>query len=158
MTDKNKLNDADDTATEEAICVQPKDVLIEYLVSLSEIKDLRIGVPITIFLKGIIISGNIISLDKYMDQTASNFRTSINGPNVDPETANVVTESIAKAFDKMRAIWVPSGSPREMIHLENIKLIASDGKQVPINNGLWRGPIAAIDGFIIGTWMPQKPG
>lgn len=152
MTDKNKLNDADDTATKEAICVQPIDVLVEYLVSLSEIKEVSIGVPITIFLKGIIISGNIISMDRYMDQSASSFRTSINRPDVDPKIANAVTESIAKAFDKMRAIFVPSESPREMIHLENVKLITSEGKLVPINKALWRGPIAAIDGFILGTW------
>jgi len=142
---------ADKDIANEVISIPPTDGLLGIMNRMSNFKEVSIGCPVTLFVKGTIITGNIISFEKYMEKTAANLRAATINTEPGLDTSPI-RDAIAQSFDEICAAWKPSAEEDpHMIHLENVKILNTDGRKTDLINSLWRGQLGAIDGFILGT-------
>lgn len=133
------------------ISIPPKDEVLELLVTVSEC---GLSLPVTLFVKGVVITGNIISFETYMNRTADSIRNSINSSEMDEESFKEVMEKIAGGFDTIRTVFLQfdkESTERQMIHLDDVKILSQNGAFSNFSNALWRGALGSIDGCIIGS-------
>jgi hypothetical protein len=136
--------------TQKVIPVHHTDLLLEVINSMGNDKSLSISLSVTFFVKGIIISGDVISFEKYMEKTSANLRAALNASKIDQKNFDAMREHIADIFDEICIMVTQSPKDQHMIHLDNVKLLNPNGQKIDINNDLWRGPLEAIDGFFLG--------
>jgi hypothetical protein len=139
---------------EKVISSHPVDALLDILVDLSRTTGL--GFPVILFVKGTIISGNIISFEMYMERIATNFRDTATYKTkqdlgMDQKAFQEITESIVRSIDLLKTSWTPKADETSaLIHLENVRMF-NPIMGVTTLNGLWRGHLDSIDGFIFGA-------
>ena len=152
MTDENtaemREQEEKENELQTVISEPPIDIVLELLVTVG---NCGLGLPVTLFVKGVMVTGNIISFEDYMKKTADNIRSSTNLTEMDEEISREVTESIAKRFDTIRTDSLQRGGSPRMIHLDNVKIFNQNGNFIDISNALWRGALGSIDGWILGT-------
>lgn len=154
MTDETTNKEKD--LKQEVISEPPIDAVLHLMVTLSES---GVGLPVTLFVNGIIIAGNIISFEKYMNTIADNLRKSENRTEMRTEEFQKITEVIADGLDKMRTTFLQAqdNNDRRMIHLESVTIVKPTGIAInpigfiDLSNSVWRGSLASVDGFILGT-------
>jgi hypothetical protein len=121
------------------------DWLLQWLCQLINKHGLAIGVTLTV--GGTLVTGTLISHDKYFEQFSEDFSApfAVGG---------------TEAQEQMRSIILgfnPAVDPDEQtvalqyIHLKNARTYVSSSDHLPTNGALWRGKIAAVDGFILGS-------
>jgi hypothetical protein len=136
----------------EVISVPLVDPVLEFLVKISE---LGVGVPVTLFVKGTIVTGNIVSFNTYLERIATGIRNFPNRTELDRETFEEITGEIAGAFDMSRPPWIEASDKsekRQWIHLTNVRVFnPTNGTFCNFANAFWRGSLGSIDGVVIGS-------
>lgn len=153
MTDNTTTKEKD--LEKEVISEKPVDAILKFMVTLSEG---GVGLPVTLFVNGTIIAGNIISFEEYMKKITDDIRNSIDQGGVGPEKFQEITGIVADGLDTIRTAILQRDDDvdRRMIHLGKVRIVKPTG--IPINpigvtdlsNSVWRGPLSSIDGFILG--------
>lgn len=144
--------------TEELPLVQPMELVgandwflqstIENIVS----HGVYIGVTLTV--KGIIVSGMLISGKKYFEELSKDMKAA-------SRQEDDMSDTLAKSWQQYTAIYEkPEGAsddwqplPVGYIHLLNARFYAPGQSPIPTNQGiLWRGKLSSVDGFSIGSF------
>jgi hypothetical protein len=127
-----------------------RDWYLESFVDLIDAdEDDKDGVPITLTVKGAVITGDLISQNKYF-KLLSKF---IKG---DQPEENYLSEQALnyskRAIDKRKESEVVDAP---YIHLENARYLSHNGL-IPVNGILWRGKIEDVNGFNLGSLSRKK--
>lgn len=122
------------------------DWFLQKLVIAANTGSLEFG--ITLFVEGLIISGQLVSGKKYFSTIGKEFSDAYSE---DPETK----ENLKAAFESNGDIYNHEPdeivSPPNFIHLINARCYSQDGRSLPNNRGVaWRGKINAVSGFNLG--------
>jgi hypothetical protein len=144
------------TDEEEEYPFLPVDPLLQYVVSLAD--EIGISIPLTLTVKGIIITGKTIKRDKYYDRLNAIFGnpTTFINP-VNERSAQIFADHFLKVLNTFRNLSAEPDSSGKisrplLIHLENVHIVdVSTGHQLEMKDGLWRGRIDSVDGFIFGN-------
>lgn len=124
------------------------DWFLQNLVSIANNSNVEFG--ITLFVEGIIVSGNLVSGKKYFETFADEFSNAYPG---DPDTK----EGIRQAFASNSSIYDSEDDEHDLprpqyIHLIDSRCFAPGGQPLPGNSGvLWRGKINSVSGFNLGS-------
>lgn len=159
-----EMSNTEETSTTEEIIEPPVDSILQLLVTLSNSGGFSVG--ITLWVKGTVITGDLVGFTEYMDELASMMRNpdGIRSPQIrsppepgDEDEPRRVLELIASGLDSIRSELEGSTVPPSMIHLKNVGLLQPDGQVIPFyraerRNMMWRGPLHTIDGFILGKF------
>jgi hypothetical protein len=116
----------------------------------------RVGV--TLCVGGAIVSGALIGGRDYFEGIAEQAAAASRDPAM-AERARSFFRSPAAMY---RAGWGeggelnPEGDPIAYIHLADARFFTVTGQQLPGSHGvLWRGRLAAVDGFVLGAFEPE---
>lgn len=125
------------------------DLMLETFVCLAEEQDVSLGVTLTIH--GLLISGNIISLQKYLEGIAQGFESTTSNQKI----GQIIAESYLNATQEYLKIRTDGGleelPPRLYIHLSDANFIFGN-TIVPTETGVyWRGRLEKVDGFSLGA-------
>jgi hypothetical protein len=117
---------------------EPADFFLELVLALAEEEDKEI--PVTLTVKGLVISGFIVSQKAYTDSFANgSFKTT------------VLKLKESGQLDFLDDEAEPSEPGKyEYIHLKNAKIYAPGQHRFPADGMLWRGRISSIDGYADG--------
>jgi hypothetical protein len=124
------------------------DWLLQNLVSFAN----EIGVEsgVTLQVGGMLVSGTIISIDKYLEEFSTLFE---GGFKNDAELGGQLGELI-KSWKPERPQLspdeTPSGPPPQMVHLRNARFFFPGQRAFPAAHVLWRGRLSEVGGFFLG--------
>ena len=107
------------------------------------------GVQITLQVGGLLVSGNLVSRDKYFEDGMA--KAPMSPFSTSPDNSRWVVENFgAEAFREAEKSYV--GPIRTwFVHLRDAKVFHPGGAPLPGNQGIWwRGKISAVDGFFFG--------
>jgi hypothetical protein len=128
------------------------DWLLQSLVSM--VNDGSCSIPITLSVGGLLISGDLIGGKTYFDEFARQFKDGFF--EISSKTASTLEESFRRLGDvysvtEERDDEFNRQSP-QLIHLRNAQTVYSAGSAVDTSCEpmLWRGRLAAVDGFSLG--------
>ena len=138
MTEEQKPN----TSTN-----QETDLILDTLVGMTIH---RVELPVTLNVKGTIVTGIAVSLEQYLEGVAKEFESATGSPEI--------TSAFAQGFRNIKNM-VPSQAnsddgartPLRYIHLKNAKFVVGNNL-IPSSSVYWRGRLDQIDGFYLGTW------
>nr|WP_299241480.1 gas vesicle accessory protein GvpU [uncultured Halomonas sp.] len=126
--------------------LENNDILLSALVGMAE-SGASMGV--TLYVNGVVITGELISQKRYVEEIVSDFR----GPMEDAfkEHSSSILESISRVGDMPNGSRGEEGeaSEYEFVHLSGAQYF-SGNNGLPSNGKPWRGKLAAIDGFMLG--------
>jgi hypothetical protein len=107
---------------------------------------------ITLNLGGSMVSGELISVNSYIDEFAAQYRDGF----TDPELGKTFFELVSsfKPETPNPAGTLPEQRPR-YIHMRNVRTYAPGRPQFAVNSTLWRGRISEVSGFVLG--VPSVP-
>ena len=136
------------------------DRFLEMLVRFAE-DNVGVGVPLTLTVGGLLVSGTVISQKQYFDLFADGFRQGLPAK-FDTETRDQMTANFAAWGqltdpDADQASRMGEGQKRramDFIHLGNVQFFhpAARSPFLPGNvAACWRGRIDAIEGFFLGA-------
>jgi hypothetical protein len=121
------------------------DWLLQWFVKFANQTSTTTGVTLTV--GGAQISGDLISHQSYFEQLADIYsRAFLKLDGVDVDQVKQLILSFKPAPD---APDDKASPPCQYLHLSNVTVL-SGSQQLAIQNGLWRGKITAVDGFILG--------
>lgn len=115
----------------------------------------QLPLPVTLTVKGLIISGNLVSYERYLEL----LREQVAGYS-DSYSSDDLKGHINLIFESVLGIPVDQTSHSEAfkvetiryVHLSDAKIYSTDGSSIPTGSGFtWRGSLTAIDGFSFGT-------
>lgn len=123
------------------------------------IKHVTLGameIVVTLNVKGLCISGNLISVKQYYNELSNICNKSKKSHEIKNDEDKEVTESFKKFYDKVGAT-VPT-DPKNLekynmkyIYLNNARFY-SGFRAIPFESGvLWMGRLESVDGFFIGS-------
>jgi hypothetical protein len=119
--------------------------MLEMFVSLAEEEDISLGVTLTIH--GLLISGNIISFQKYIEGIAQGFESATGNQII----GRIIAESYRDAsreYLNRKDEGLEELPPPLYIHLSDARFMSSSGI---IRTGVyWRGRLDEVDGFFLG--------
>ncbi len=114
----------------------------------------EIGFGFTLTVNGTVISGNIISRDKWFKELSKMFSTKVkfnwsdtSDPSVIGDAEKVILDAFQMMATKLNEDW--KGAPKSYVYLEDADLCLSSTGQI-IKMPIWCVPIEEIDGFSIG--------
>jgi hypothetical protein len=124
------------------------DLMLETFVSLAEEQDFSFGVTLTIH--GLLISGNIISFQKYLEGIAQGFESATGNQKI----GQIIAESYRNASQEYSEIRREQGleelPPRRYIHLSDARFRFGTSVVPPGTGVYWRGKLDEVDGFFLG--------
>jgi hypothetical protein len=127
--------------------------MLQALAEVAERSPLELGVTLNI--KGLIITGFIISQSNYFESLISGLKDT----DQDSEIKDSLLEFLSGLKEKLAAKSEQKNShefPR-FIHLRNVKIYPSEGRGMPTyGDALWRGIIDSVDGFSLGEMVPAQ--
>ena len=100
---------------------------------------------ITVFVKGLIISGILISRRTYIKEVANAIRNGIG--NMNKELANIFDKPISESSHSANNTEDDKRKIIEFINLKNVRIVSQN--QI-IHIDLWCGRIDSVDGFSLG--------
>jgi len=129
--------------------IQPEDDADEFLQFLVETINFTgsTGLGITLQMGGLLISGNVISGDKYFDRIAGII---YGGQSNVPKEELPFFEEYGDVYRQDRKTPSPSKLVLKYIHLEDCTIV--DNHRVSAYSVLWRGRLSKIDGFFMGNF------
>ena len=140
-----------ETQSQNAIS-KPVDWFLQSLISI--VNDETGGIPITLSVGGLLVSGEMIGGKTYFEEFARQFKDGFR--DISRETAATIEES----FKRLGDIYDPiqegsqengSHSKPHIVHLRDAQIYHSGGDPTPFEKRvLWRGRLEAVDGFSLG--------
>lgn len=133
----------EDFELQEVLSFKVKDSDLSFLNGIVNKADFGIG--ITLFVKGCVITGSLISGRKYYRIVSDNLKSS-----------GVVGESLSAYFEVKGRDGYTSPDPdfeypNNFLHLENIKILGGSGVIRSLSDAMLRVKIEEIDGHFIGN-------
>lgn len=145
------------------------DWLLESLVRLVnhlERQGVRMNIPITLNIGGLLVSGFLMDGKEYFEQFAQIMEAGL------PEFFGETKEQIANNFRELGGLYDPTGegtpraeSPEDapeasdvplnfyFVHLKDAVFVHPGGAPIPSDQGvLWRCRLEAVDGFTLGSF------
>jgi hypothetical protein len=127
------------------------DEVFDQLVHLTNTTDLEIA--ITLHVRGLVITGRLISGETYWRETAAEF---LEGAHGGPDSARrALAESMEEIADQyLEAEGDPGrddadGPRATFLHLRDARTLTPGGP-MPSEGALWRGRVSSVDGFKLG--------
>lgn len=127
--------------------VDVADRLLQLIVGYAN-KNLRF--PLTLFVGGNIISGYLIGRKEYFEQFTTHFTIGW-----DEENARQFKEMFGVFDDPSDEDNTPVET-LQYIHMKDAKVFTPGQEPIPANGLLWRGRLAAVDGFTFGIFSAEK--
>jgi len=127
-----------------------------------QLLDAKLSLPVTLAIKGMIVTGSIISFDDYMLGICSEFESggsldamvgegiraaleAVRNSNNEPQLSEFDQESVEGSDLSVER--------RECIHLKDAKIFVGNNL-IPTNRGVfWRGSLDEVDGFAFGNLL-----
>jgi hypothetical protein len=131
------------------------DWFLAELVRRANESGLRVG--ITLYVGGAIVSGSLVGGRDYFEGIAETAAAAARDP-ASAERARTFFRSPAAMY---RSGWGDAGElaeeePLAYNHLADARLFTATGQPLPGDHGvLWRGRLAAVDGFVLGAFAPE---
>ncbi|MCX4529997.1 hypothetical protein OG982_30725 [Streptomyces sp. NBC_01551] len=125
------------------------DMYLGLLVPLLEL-DERNHIPVTLTVSGAVIYGELISYDVWKSEWVKLLQESTQGAGVD------VLAKFPQSVDDVRQELVDAGelhvlkSPPRFVHLRDVSILGGS-HSTTINHRLWRGRLAEVSGWSLGT-------
>lgn len=128
---------------QEVLALKTKDQDLTFLNSI--VNKLNIGIGITLFVKGSVITGSLIAGRKYYQLVSD-----------DLKSYGEFGEALSAYFETKGKDGYTSEDPNfeypdNFLHLENIKVRCDNGQMGPLGNAMLRVKIDEIDGHFIGN-------
>lgn len=128
--------------------VDDRDWFLQNLVNMVNAKDIELG--ITLNVGGFLVSGRLVSGQKYFGGFGEDLGSSFN----DPE----IRRNIEQSYAQLGGIYTAGRKPDESItppnylHLMNARFVHTTGEAIPSDGGVWwRARISEVSGFFLGT-------
>lgn len=123
-----------------------RDFLLQHLVTIANNTGLSMGV--TLIVGGGIISGQLIGGKEYFELLKASMLSS---------TSNVegVGEAFGQIFEEYSKIYTAPPEEKNLptfIHLKQAMIFSPGQTPIPSNGLLWRGRIASVAGFSLGSF------
>ncbi|QXG34255.1 gas vesicle accessory protein GvpU [Pseudomonas viridiflava] len=119
------------------------DWLLQWLVKFVANTKVELGVTLTV--GGNLVSGHLISHDDYFEQLAQDLSAPFS------QFENGTEDSMKEMILSFRPGDSNADTPAfHFIHLKDCQTYSNDGNPICESRVLWRGRIAAVDGFTIG--------
>jgi hypothetical protein len=134
MDDKDK-----EVQSTPPVDVPPYDPVLGLYIDLVELGEpLEKEISVTLSMGGMMISGDIVSADEYLELTG--MQKVLDAINPD---------------EKFEKLWL---MPRRFIHLKNALFFLGAGEGIPNDQPIyWRGRLAEISGFTLGKLASSRP-
>jgi hypothetical protein len=127
------------------------DWLLQWFTKFVNNTQLQIGITLTV--GGNLISGTLISHQTYFEQLALDFSTPFGGlEGVEPSEVR----DMLLAFSPEPPAEGESETAFQFLHLKDAKVFSNADLPIAASGVLWRGKIAAVDGFNLGS-LVMKP-
>jgi hypothetical protein len=117
------------------------------------------GLPVTLMVGGLLVSGTLVGIHQYMEGIANEFRNAPGASEgIGPVLADVFDDAAAGRYDhsEHEAPADGDGDPgaeqdahRCFIHLEDVRVLDPQGHAA--RAAWWRGRLTAVDAFMYGT-------
>ena len=133
--------------------VDDRDWFLQNLVNLVNARDIKLG--ITLNVGGFLVSGLLVSGQKYFGGFGEDLGSNFN----DPETRAGIEQAYAQLGDIYSASRSASQTtaPPNYLHLMQARFFNTGGHPIPGNNGVWwRGRISEVSGFFLGMLDAQE--
>ncbi|WP_115515038.1 MULTISPECIES: gas vesicle accessory protein GvpU [Xanthomonas] len=128
---------------------QSLDWYLQKLVATVNTSNVQFG--ITLFVEGIIVSGQLVSGKQYFEAFAQEFSAAYPGDAEEKEDIRHAFASHASIYDSEDDAQ-QSSRPPQFIHLIESRCFSPGGQPLPSNRGvLWRGKVNAVSGFTLGS-------
>ncbi|MDM3548139.1 MULTISPECIES: hypothetical protein [Serratia] len=124
----------------------------ETLTFLCKMANLNIGVGITLLIKGTVLTGTLISGDKYFKAIAEKFNALGSGE-VASLVSNFFEDFGRETYSIVEGVEPP---PTNFLHLANVEIVNGNGQMIGMSDGLLRVKIEEIDGSMLGQLKLQK--
>ncbi len=127
-----------------------------YIDVLSKLAESGLGFGVTLFVNGVIVSGDLISSKKYIHEVNKAIIGS--GDHADDKTKSVVTNLFEKFFKAVTDKIDEGGEDRliKHLHMNNVEVFADSSDTIGFTDGLLRIKKDQIDGFIWGRGTPAE--
>lgn len=139
------MSNEDKEPVEENEINEEADGLLQLLVASANAGS---AAPLTLFVGGATISGVLIGHKEYLDVFTTHMATGW-----DEDEVRELKESFG-LFDEPEVEKEDSAQSLRYIHLRDAKVFAPGQQPLPANGLLWRGKLAAVDGFSYGIFGP----
>jgi hypothetical protein len=122
------------------------DPMLKMFVNFAEEHDLSLGVTLTIH--GLLIAGNIISYQRYLEGIAQGFESATGNQAIGRILAESYRDASQEALKIRREQGLEELPPRLYIHLSDARFMSGNGT---VQTGVyWRGRLEEVDGFFLG--------
>lgn len=145
MTDQT--NDLPEERAHDPSSYQHPDAYLQAFIDIANQNNVEF--PITLFVRGTVISGQLVGGRDYFDGLAIALTEGFGGP---------TKENLALVEDLVswKQIYVPrppdtKADPIHYIHLRDARVFAPGQKPMPEFGSWWRGRVSSVDGFHFGA-------
>lgn len=139
------ISDNESKKASRTVQTEPYDFFLSLLLSFA---DGVANLPVTLLVKGLLVSGSLITDKEYLESFADgSVHKTIHDVIAKGELKMPPEDELKKAEDESKKKAVTH------IHLRDAKVLC--GGHLPISVGLWRGRIDSIDGFFLGNLSAQ---
>ncbi|BBL58512.1 gas vesicle accessory protein GvpU [Methylomonas koyamae] len=150
MTEQNAVPPRVEDQTQPVTVVAKTDWFLQNLVGFANLWGIEVG--ITLQVSGMLVSGTLISGDKYFEEFAAQFSGGFkNSPELS-EPFHKLISSYKKVYD-VAPEEESDCPPSNFVHLRNAQFYHPGQNPLPTSQGvLWRGRVAEVGGFILGSF------
>jgi hypothetical protein len=134
-----------------------RDWYLQLFIAMAE--TMETGIPVTLSVRGILVTGTPISSKKYFDGVAKLVSEAFAKAGFLPDNIKTITESLAlpgKQMEEIAKDETTSPSTYTYIHLENARFYSPSGVPWTQPGTLWRGKVSSVDGFYFGGLDPTS--
>jgi len=149
MTDEMQPNSNAEIEQKTLPFISKSDWFLQRLVNYAN--DYRLEFGITLQVSGMLVSGTIISGQKYFDEFSANFTGGLSD--------QTLVDSFSSLFNAYKGVYDVSPEekdklpPPEYVHIRNARFYQPGQKGMPTGNSvLWRGRLSEVGGFSLGSF------
>lgn len=128
----------------------PEDWFLQSLVRMSN--NSEVGFELTLTVGGTIISGTLCSVREYFERFGKDFQAGWDKIGAETDFDETIA-SLGKKPEDLTEEQEDNLPPPLYVHLKNARFYVPGQRPIPSNGLLWRGRIAEVDGFALGTFL-----
>ena len=111
--------------------------------------------PITLFIGGLVVSGFIVSGQKYFEGVGTQLMQAFEEPD---DTSKEFVKALTLPGDSYKKIKEDPEAPLPVyVHLREARIFTSGQEPMPQEGAWWRGRLISVDGFHFGLLGVRKP-